>query len=216
MSDLARIILNERRRYCAEAGGGVSLPVAGAVYWAAAAIAGVYLEPGDWAFAAAAGSGLIFPLGLLLQGICRSPFMKAKSPLGGSAMAGILAINLLWPVHFAIISVFPEAAPLTLAIGMALHWPIIGWGYASRVCLFHAIVRVIAVTALWYALPELRLVAIPLAVSALYVLAAMGLSWEASRFRGMTTARVALNGRSPGGMSRVEKGQDPWQSTGAR
>ena len=38
------------------------------------------------------------------------------------------------------------AAPLTLAIGMTLHWPIIGWAYASRVCYAHAIARIAVVT----------------------------------------------------------------------
>jgi hypothetical protein len=183
MTDLKKVFLDERKRYSAEAGGGVSLPVAGALYWAVIGVLGYYLDPADWAYAAAAGSGLIFPLGLLLQGPMRSPFMKAKSPLSGVTMAAIIAINLLWPVHFVLISVLPEAAPLTLAIGMTLHWPIIGWSYASRVCLIHALVRTAVVTLIWYALPDLRFTAIPFAVAALYVFAAMGLSWESGRFR---------------------------------
>lgn len=190
MSDLNQTFLDERKRYSAAAGGGVSLPVAGAVYWAVAGVLGFYLEPGDWAYAAAAGSGMIFPLGLLLQGALRSPFMKAKSPLSGVTMSAIIAINLLWPVHFVLISVLPEAAPLTLAIGMTLHWPIIGWAYASRVCMIHALVRTLVVTLIWYGLPELRFTGIPFAVSALYVFAAMGLSWESGRFRSQLAPAV--------------------------
>lgn len=182
MHDIATALLQERRRYCAEAGGGVSLPVAGAVYWTALAVAGLYLPPQDWAFAAAVGSGLIFPLGILLQGPFRSPFMRAKSPLSGVTMAAIVAINLLWPVHFAVIPAMPEAAPLTLAIGMTLHWPIIGWSYASRVCMAHAVARTVAVAAIWFALPEARFTVLPAAVAILYVLAAAGLAWEARRF----------------------------------
>lgn len=188
MTDLNTMFLDERRRYSAAAGGGVSLPVAGAIYWAAMAVAGTMLEPTDWAFAAAFASGLIFPLGLLLQGVFKSPFMKAKSPLSGVTMAALIAINLLWPVHFVIIAAIPEAAPLTLAIGMTLHWPIIGWGYASRVCMIHAIVRTAVVAAIWYGAPDLRFVGIPLAVSGLYLFAAAGLSWESSRFRRMLAA----------------------------
>jgi hypothetical protein len=183
MTDLKQQFLDERKRYSAAAGGGVSLPVAGAVYWAVIGVMGFYLDPADWAYAAAIGSGLIFPLGLLLQGPFRSPFMKAKSPLSGVTMSAIIAINLLWPVHFVVIAVLPEAAPLSLAIGMTLHWPMIGWSYASRVCLIHALVRTAVVTLIWYALPDLRLTGIPFAVSALYVFAAMGLSWESRRFR---------------------------------
>lgn len=183
MDDLKQIIDHERKRYCVAAGGGISLPVAGAIYWAAIGIAGFYLEAADWAFAAAFGSGLIFPLGVLLQGPLRSPFMKSKSPLSGVTFAAITAINLLWPIHILLIGGFPEAAPLTLAIGMSLHWPIIGWSYHSRTCLIHALVRVAAVTVIWYGFPDLRLTGIPFVVAALYLFAAAGLKWEVLRFR---------------------------------
>tara|TARA_R110000868_G_scaffold109481_10_gene297684 strand:- start:3289 stop:3861 length:573 start_codon:yes stop_codon:yes gene_type:complete len=183
MTDLKQTIDHERKRFCVAAGGGISLPVAGAICWTAGGIAGFFLDAPDWAFAAAAGSGVIFPLGILLQGPLRSPFMKAKSPLSGITTAAIIAINLLWPIHFLLIGGFPEAAPLSLAIGMSLHWPIIGWSYASRVSLVHALVRVAAVTAIWIGFPELRLTGIPFVVAGLYLLAAAGLRWETVRFR---------------------------------
>jgi len=190
MTDIKTDLLNERRRYSAASGGGVSLPVAGAIYWAGLAVAGAMLDPTDWAYSAAAFSGAIFPLGILLQGIFKSPFMKAKSPLSGVTTAAVVAINLLWPIHLIVIWTAPQAAPLTLAIGMALHWPIIGWAYASKVCMIHAIARVIAVTAIFFALPEISFVAIPLVVSGLYLLAAAGLSWESGRYRRMMEIAV--------------------------
>jgi len=181
MTDIADGLLEERQRYCAQSGGGISLPVAGAVYWTLAAVAGVWLVPQQWGLAAAFGSGLIFPLGLALQKPFRSPFMAVKSPLSGLTIAAVIGINLLWPVHVAIVSTAPQIAPLSLAIGMTLHWPIIGWAYASRVCMAHAVVRTGAVTAIWFALPEMRFVAIPAAVAILYIAAALGLAWEARR-----------------------------------
>mgnify|MGYP003630739712 FL=1 len=183
MTDLKQAIDHERKRYCVAAGGGVSLPVAGALYWAVMGGLGFYLAPSQWAIAAAAGSGLIFPLGILLQAPMRSPFMKSKSPLSGVTMAAIAAINLLWPIHILLIGGFPEAAPLTLAIGMSLHWPIIGWAYHSRVSLIHAFVRVAAVTVIWYGFPDWRLTGIPFVVAGLYLFAAAGLRREVLRFR---------------------------------
>ena len=104
--------------------------------------------------------------------------MKAKSPVSGVAWAAIIAINFLWPVHFVIISVVPAAAPLSLAIGMTLHWPSIGWSYASRVCYLHSAARIAVVTLLWYGFPDLRLTGLPLAVAALYLAAAAGMALE--------------------------------------
>lgn len=170
-------------QYYLDAGGGISLPVAGAIYWIALAVLSRYLPPADWALTAAAMSGMIFPLGLLLQKPLASPFMKSKSPIAGVGLLSVMSINMLWPVHFIILGISPDAAPLSLAIGMTLHWPVIGWTYGSRVCLIHAIVRVAAVTVLWYAFPEGRFDVLPLTVAALYLLAAGGMRWELGRLR---------------------------------
>ena len=61
-----------QRRLLAKANGGVSLPVAGALYWLALGVAGFFLPERLWIFCAAFGSGLIFPLGLLLARPLRS------------------------------------------------------------------------------------------------------------------------------------------------
>ena len=181
--DLAAQLREEKHRYFLEAGGGISLPVAGAIYWIGLALASPYLDASQWAFYAAVFSGMIFPLGLLLQKPLAAPFMKAKSPLSGAAMYSVMAINLLWPVHAIIFNTAPAAAPLTLALGMTLHWPVIGWAYGSRVAIGHGFVRALVVSLLWFALPDGRFDILPLAIAALYLLAAAGMRWEISRLR---------------------------------
>jgi hypothetical protein len=181
--EFARDLQAERRRYYVSSGGGLSLPVAGAVYWLVIGGLGYSLDAANWSWVAAAMSGLIFPLGILLQGPLRSPFLKAKSPLSGLVMQAVLAINLLWPVHVVIISLVPEASSLSLAIGMTLHWPLIGWAYGSRVCLIHAVSRIALVSAIWFLFPDMRMTVLPFAVAGLYLLAAAGMSWEVRRAR---------------------------------
>ncbi len=188
--DLAAQLREEKHRYFLEAGGGISLPVAGAIYWIGLALASPYLDASQWAFYAAVFSGMIFPLGLLLQKPLAAPFMKAKSPLSGAAMYSVMAINLLWPVHAIIFNTAPAAAPLTLALGMTLHWPVIGWAYGSRVAIGHGFVRALVVSLLWFALPDGRFDILPLAIAALYLLAAAGMRWEISRLRRKKGASV--------------------------
>jgi hypothetical protein len=186
-----------QQQYCLDAGGGVALPVAGAVYWIVLAALGTRMEAADWAPMAAMLSGAIFPLGILLQKPLGSPFMKSKSPLSGVTMLAIIAINALWPIHFIVFGAAPHAAPLTLAIGMTLHWPIIGWTYGSRVCQIHAAARILVVTALWFALPNGRLTVLPLAVAALYLMAAAGMRWEVVRLRRRSAQGLAgLSGQA--------------------
>lgn len=176
-------LLAERRRYFVAARGGISLPVAGAVYWIVLGILGDRLPLADWALFAAAGSGMIFPLGLLLQKPLRANFMKAKSPVGGAAIWAVMGINFLWPMHFAVIGLQPELTVLTLAIGMTIHWVVIGWSYASKVCFAHAFARMILVTLMFYAMPDGRLTVLPFAIAILYLLAAAGMAFEVSVVR---------------------------------
>ncbi|WP_203294000.1 DUF7010 family protein [Maricaulis parjimensis] len=173
----------EKHRYFVAAGGGIALPVAGAIYWIGLAIASNYLSPNDWAFWAAVFSGAIFPLGVLLQKPLASPFLKAKSPLSGAGLMAVAAINFLWPLHMVVFYAAPSAAPLTLALGMTLHWPVIGWAYGSRVTIAHGFVRAAVVSAIWFMLPEGRFDILPVAVATLYLLAAVGMRWEISRLR---------------------------------
>lgn len=178
MSLTKETLLAERRRYFVAANGGISLPVAGAVYWTVLGVLAATDAVADWGLTAAMLSGLIFPLGLVLQYPLKAKFMGVKSPVSGAAMWSIVTINFLWPLHFVVISAVPEAAPLTLAIGMTLHWPVIGWSYASRVCYAHAIARIVVVTAIWYAIPEWRFTGLSFAVAGLYLMTAAGIALE--------------------------------------
>jgi len=176
-------LLEMRRAYFVATGGGISLPAAGAIYWIALTIIGTQmsswgLDGADWGLYAAIGSGAIFPLGVLLQGPLGSPFMKAKSPVGSLTLWAVLSINLLWPLHAIVIILLPEAAPLSLAIGMALHWPIVGWMYASKAVYMHAFVRVGAATGLWLAFPDERFTLVPLSVAVIYLVTAVLIALE--------------------------------------
>jgi hypothetical protein len=188
-------LLAERRRVFVAARGGISLPFAGAIYWIVVGVLGYSLAPKDWALAALYMSGAIFPLGLILQGVFKSRFMKVKSPLGGASMAAIIAINLMWPLHFVIYALDPVALGLSLAIGMTLHWPVIGWSYASKVCYLHAGARIAGVTAVWIAFPDERMTLLPFVVAALYLLAVVGIAmevaWTRRRIEGSADAVTA-------------------------
>lgn len=172
-----------QRQLLAKANGGISLPVAGALYWLSLGILGFFLPERVWIFCAAFGSGLIFPLGLLLSKPLGSRLFIKDEPLANIAGYAVLAINLLWPLYFAIIAVAPELLPLALGVGMSLHWPIIGWMYGSRACLVHAVVRVLLVTALWLWLPAERLTLLPLAIAFVYLATVIWLRREAATAR---------------------------------
>jgi hypothetical protein len=159
-------------------GAGLSLPVAGLIYWLALGVAGFYLSPRTWGIAACIGSGLIFPLGMLLSKPFATNLFVKDQPLNSLAPMAVLSINLLWPLHLAIFFTAPQLLPLSLAIGMGLHWPIIGWMYGSRACLQHALMRVAAVSVVWFLFPAFRFTVLPMVVAAAYLVTIVQLRRE--------------------------------------
>lgn len=172
----------QRQSYFIRTNGGIALPAAGLLYWLMLAVAGYGLQPSQWMLLAFAASGLIFPLGLLLRKPLRADIL-AKSPLASAIGPALLSMMLSWPIIIVTSAVNPSLAPLTLAVGMGLHWPVIGWLFGSRVCMIHAISRVLLVTALWYLFPNDRFTLIPLMVAFLYGLTIAALRREVNKAR---------------------------------
>lgn len=98
----------------------------------------------NWTWVALFTSGLIFPLGLLLSKPFKSNLMVKTTPLSKLIFPAMLAMLLSLPITVAVTFVNVSLVPLTLGIGMSLHWPVIGWMYNSKTCLLHALVRVTA------------------------------------------------------------------------
>jgi hypothetical protein len=151
-------------------GAGISLPVAGILFWLSLGVAGYFLNPKMWGLVACFSSGLIFPLGLLLSKSFGSNLLVKDQPLSSLALRAVVSINLLWPLHFAVYFTNPELLPLSLAIGMGIHWPIIGWMYGSSACFQHAIIRVAAVSAVWFLYPAGRFTVLPFVVAVTYLI----------------------------------------------
>jgi hypothetical protein len=164
--------------------GGFPIPLAGAVYWAMLAIAGLYLPLRGWMVIAMWGSGMIFPLALLFAKLFRNEFMKDKTAAGDVLLPTFISMFLFWPMLIAAVWTSPDLAPLILAIGMSIHWPVIGWSY-GKTALYtaHAVVRAVVVFAIWVWLPESRLTLLPLSVSVVYLLSVAAILVEVRRMR---------------------------------
>lgn len=180
--NFAEQLQQQRQSYFIRTNGGIALPAAGLLYWAMLGLAGYWLKPGQWMLLAFATSGLIFPLSLLLRKPLRADIL-AKSPLASVIGPALLSMMLSWPIIIVTSGIDKALAPLTLAIGMSLHWPVIGWLFGSRVCGIHAICRAVLVTFLWYVFPNDRFTLIPFAVATLYGLTIAGLKLEVSKAR---------------------------------
>lgn len=180
--DLETQLLNERLSAFVRLKGGYPIPLAGAVYWLALAALGWFVTEKQWVFWAFVTSGAIFPLALLFASLTRINFMKDKTAVGSVLFPAFASMFLFWPIAIAAFWDEVDIAPLALAIGMSIHWPVIGWSY-GRTAIYtgHAFMRAIAVFAIWIFLPDHRYTTLPLAVAIVYVLTVAVILIEAAR-----------------------------------
>ena len=180
--DLERELLSDRLAAFVRLKGGYPIPLAGAVYWLALAGLGHIIAGKQWVFWAFVTSGAIFPLALALGAPTQANFMKDKSAAGSVLFPAFASMFLFWPIAIAAFWDEVDIAPLALAIGMSIHWPVIGWSY-GRTAIYtgHALVRAIAVFAIWILLPDQRYTTLPLAVAVVYLLTVAIILLEAAR-----------------------------------
>lgn len=186
MEELKRQVLADRLASFVRLKGGYSVPLAGAVYWAALGLAGYRLDVETWILAAFFSSGMIFPLALLFAKILRNDFMKDKTATGDVLFPAFVSMLIFYPIAFAAFGAAPELVPLILAIGMSHHWPVIGWSYGKTgLYSAHAIIRAIGAVLIWAWLPEGRFTILPFFVAAVYVVTVVAILIAAKREEAM-------------------------------
>ena len=182
--DLKTALHDERIRSYARLRGGFPIPLAGALWWLVLAALGTRLDLYNWSLLAFVASGLIFPLALLLARLFRNDFMKVRTVTTDALIPAFISMLLFWAIAFGAFYEAQHLVPLVLAVGMSIHWPVIGWTYA-RTALFsaHAVVRAVASLAVWTLFPDDRTVYVPLVVSAIYFVTVVAILIDSGALR---------------------------------
>ena len=170
--ELKKLLLADREATFFRLRGGYPIPLAGATWWALLGAMGCLIHSRNlWIFLAFVTSGAIFPLALLFARLLRVDFMHDKSVAMDVLFPTFASMLLFWPIAISAFWSYPQLVPLVLAIGMSIHWPVIGWTY-GRTAIFvtHAVVRAIACFVLWNWWPSTRFTVLPFTVSAIYLL----------------------------------------------
>ena len=165
--------------------GGAPIPLAGAVYWALLTWVGTFTDLESWAAIAFPLSGVIFPLALIFAKLMKCNFLKDKSAVGDVLLPTFISMLLFWAMlNMAIKSSAPDLIVPILAIGMCLHWPVIGWTY-GRTALFtaHSLIRTVVVVYIWFAMPDHILTALPLAVAVIYILTVIAIYVDVAQIK---------------------------------
>jgi hypothetical protein len=144
---------------------------AGAVFWIFATIVGIAVDLHIARIYWLVGSFLIFPVAVLASSLFGAdPFTKGN-PLGelvGYTHMSVVAMS--FPIVFGTFLFYPQALLLVMAIVYCLDFYVMSWAFGSRLFGVHAGIRVVVVTAIWFAEPNWRFTVLPGTVAVLYLI----------------------------------------------
>ncbi|MCY7294743.1 hypothetical protein HJG39_04770 [Alteromonas sp. a30] len=132
----------------------VSFPIAGALVWFIIGIVSTQLSTYYGLLFMLFASGAIFPLALLVAKIRKENVMASENPLSKLLALGVLMVNLLWAVHVPLMMKAPIFVPLSVGIGLGLHWIIYSWIVLHPVGIIHAISRTVSCVLVWLIVPK--------------------------------------------------------------
>jgi hypothetical protein len=122
-----------------------SMPIAGMIFWATIAIAALYVKPLALAYMVLFGSGMIFPLGVLIDLVTTRKLRRAstQNPVTQLFMQSLGLVALVWPLVIiaARLAHDPNLIVLGGAVLMGIIWIPYGWGADDPVGLQHAVGR---------------------------------------------------------------------------
>lgn len=157
-----------RRDFETSAKRSVSMPIAGASVWFIIALLSTQLDERAGVLVLMFASGVIFPIALLIARFRGEDLMSSKNPLAKLMGLCVLMVNLLWAVHIPLFLYAPTFVPLSLGIGLGLHWVVWSWIVQHPVGIIHAVLRTILVTMVWVIFPDSRLLAIGIVIVFVY------------------------------------------------
>ncbi len=132
----------------------MSLPIAGMIAWSAIGIAGLLFPLKTAVTVLIFAVSVIFPLALPIARMRKEQLTSRANPLARLMGASVLMVNLLWALHIPLYLKAPAFVPLSVGIGLGLHWIVYSWIIDHPLGYRHAIGRTIGLVAAWFAFPS--------------------------------------------------------------
>lgn len=157
-----------RADFDARAKRSLSMPLAGLIVWAIVAVLGVFLPPKTGIFALVCATGGIFPIAMAIARFRGEQLIDNRNPLATLMGICVIMVNLLWAIHLPLLVYAPTFVPLSLGIGLGLHWMVYSWIIRHPLGYQHAVMRTAGLVAAWFAFPSHRVTACAIVVVGAY------------------------------------------------
>ncbi|MGA9529005.1 MAG: hypothetical protein WBS24_12900 [Terriglobales bacterium] len=122
-----------------------SMPIAGMIFWAVIGAAALYVKPQQLAYMVLFGSGMVFPLGVIIDRLTGRRMKRAstQNPVVQLFMQSLALVVLVWPLVIIGAQQAHDGNLIVLggAILMGVIWIPYGWAANDRVGMQHAIAR---------------------------------------------------------------------------
>jgi hypothetical protein len=151
----------------------MSMPMAGAIVWSITALLSLFIEYRAALLILLFCTGLIFPIGIVISKIRGESLLSNTNPLAKLMGLSTLMVNLLWAVHIPLFIYAPQFVPLSLGIGLGLHWIIYSWIIQHPLGIIHAILRTFLILAVWFIFDDQRLFAVSITIVCTYLFTLM-------------------------------------------
>lgn len=152
----------------------LAMPISGTIAWAAIGIAGALLPTTMLkAWAVFIGTGSIFGLGILISRFTGEDLLgkEGTAPFFDRIFMLTVAMALMvYAIAIPFFMIMPSSLPMSVGILAGLMWIPFSGLVEHWVGMFHGIARTIAVLAAWFLWPDLRFVAIPAVIVAIYLI----------------------------------------------
>ncbi|HEY6456855.1 MAG TPA: hypothetical protein VIY90_16390 [Steroidobacteraceae bacterium] len=146
----------------------MSLPMAGLLVWSIIAALGFALPLRQSVSALVWGTGAIFPIALLIARFRREQLISSQNLLARLMGACVLMVNLLWALHIPLLAKAPAFVPLSVGIGLGVHWVVYSWVVRHPVGYIHAVARTLGLVCAWMLVPTNPVSACAVVICAVY------------------------------------------------
>jgi hypothetical protein len=190
--------LDEQRREFARRRG-LAMPLAGMVAWSVVGVAGTFLPPGPEVWVLFGATGSILLLGIFFSRLTGENFLDKQRPKNVFDDLFLRTVAMALLVYAIAIPFFQAdytSLPLSVGILSGLMWLPFSWVIGHWVGTFHTLARTALVTAVWYAFPLSRFVAVPAVIVAVYAVTVVVLE---VRWRRIHRAETAGHGATARG-----------------
>lgn len=169
----------------------LSMPIAGLIVWSAVAVLGAFLPLKTGVLALVFATGAIFPIAMMIARFRGEELANNSNPLAKLMGTCVVMVNLLWAVHVPLVIYAPEFVPLSLGVGLGLHWMVYSWIIGHPLGYQHAVLRTIGLLAVWFAFPAHLVTASAVVIVAIYVLSLFQMHSRSTNAQELVSSRTA-------------------------